>query len=395
MSRTGFNGAIAAAALGIILLSACGSSQPSASASYKVAVVADLTGAGSAIGLSWSGGVQTYLDDLNKTGGIDGHKVSVSVIDSQSTVVGTETGIRQALGDGVDAIFNWGVSSDVTAAAPALNGQNIPFVTATSLDPFLVPKPKSWYFAMTPDSEQEMSAVVSSLREILHGSLSGKRIAVVGGESASIDEWIGYLTQEAKAAGAQIVSTTRTPLSIAEFSGGPTARIVAQDPAAVVDLGSPAAITTVAKGLFSAGLRVPVISQPGGDFDSTFQAVGSADYYSIRESQEPAPGSALAKDASGAGFASVSASPFFTDGYVAAYLVARGLRSCGTSCTPAGLLKALNATGMITPPAGTEWGPIGFSATDHVVESAAQAYGWDPASGGASAVGAPLVINPG
>jgi ABC-type branched-subunit amino acid transport system substrate-binding protein len=398
MRKAGFRGVLVVAAVAAIGLSACGSSQPSdgssSSAGYKVAVVADLTGAGSAIGLAWSGGVQTYLDGLNKAGGIGGHKVSVSVIDSQSTVVGTETGIRQALGDNADAILNWGVSSDVAAAAPALSDQNVPFVTATSLDPFLVPKPKSWYFAMTPDSKQEMSAIISSLEGILHGSLSGKTIAVVGGESASIDEWIGYLQQEATADGAKIVSVTRTPLTIAEFSGGPTTAIVAKAPDAVVDLGSPAAIVTVAKGLFSAGLKVPVISQPGGDFDSTFQAVGSADYYSIRESREPAPGSSLAEAAAHAGFGSVSASPFFTDGWVAAYLVAQGLHRCGSSCTAGKLLKTLNDFGTVTAPSGSEWGPIGFSASDHVVESAVQAYGWDPASGTAKAVGSPVVINP-
>jgi branched-chain amino acid transport system substrate-binding protein len=398
MRKTGFRAVLVVAVTAAIGLSACGSSQPSggssSSAGYKVAIVADLTGAGSAIGLAWSGGVQTYLDGLNKAGGIGGHKVSVSVIDSQSTVVGTETGIRQALGDNVDAILNWGVSSDVAAAAPALSGQNVPFVTATSLDPFLVPKPKSWYFAMTPDSKQEMSAIISSLEEILHGSLSGKSIAVVGGESASIDEWIGYLQQEATADGAKIVSVTRTPLTIAEFSGGPTTAIVAKAPDAVVDLGSPAAIVTVAKGLFSAGLKVPVISQPGGDFDATFQAVGSADYYSIRESREPAPGSSLGEAAARAGFGSVSASPFFTDGWVGAYLVAQGLRRCGSSCTAGKLLKTLNDLGTITAPSGSEWGPIGFSASDHVVESAVQAYGWDPASATAKAVGKPVVINP-
>ena len=90
--RTGLRAiaAVTAAVAAASLLAACGSDSSSSSSSgdsastYKIAVVAGITGPAAAVLKGEIAGAQAYVSVVNKNGGINGHKLALVTADTKS-----------------------------------------------------------------------------------------------------------------------------------------------------------------------------------------------------------------------------------------------------------------------------------------------------------------------
>ncbi len=69
-------------------------------------------------------GIQAYVKYWNDLGGVNGHKLDLSVYDTQSNASAVLTAARKAVGDGMQALFSQDVYFDT--AAPYLSQQKIP-----------------------------------------------------------------------------------------------------------------------------------------------------------------------------------------------------------------------------------------------------------------------------
>jgi branched-chain amino acid transport system substrate-binding protein len=172
-------------------VAACGSSGGESSASgdsgsYTVYAVIDQTGALGPVYSPGAEGVRAYFDQLNKDGGVDGRKVKLEVRDSQSTPDAAGALYRQAIDAKPVAIFSMSASTGVSAAAPLLAGSGIPTLGVGMADELLYPTPKSNLYMLQPTSEQQVTYGLGLVKQLTGGSLSGKKVAMVGLSPSSI-----------------------------------------------------------------------------------------------------------------------------------------------------------------------------------------------------------------
>src|SRR5580698_4949119 len=77
----------------------------SAGGSFKVVLISDLSGPFSSVSGPGAAGAEVAIDNINATGGINGEKVNLQVIDSQSTATGALTAAQQAVSENPQAIM--------------------------------------------------------------------------------------------------------------------------------------------------------------------------------------------------------------------------------------------------------------------------------------------------
>jgi branched-chain amino acid transport system substrate-binding protein len=131
--------AAAATTAGGAATTAAASAATTAASSAATTAAASTGSDGSTIKIGWLGpqsgalastfapqlvGVQTYVKFWNDQGGVNGHKLDLSVYDSQSSSSAVLAGARKAVGDGVQALITNDVYFDT--AAPYLAEQKMP-----------------------------------------------------------------------------------------------------------------------------------------------------------------------------------------------------------------------------------------------------------------------------
>jgi hypothetical protein len=99
-----------------------------------------LSGAVSHYGLSIQQGVEAYVGQVNAAGGINGHKIKLTSLDSagnQSQAAADATQLASA--DQVDAIFGNALSSDCTGAQSAADRYQVPLacLSVDTPDPYV------------------------------------------------------------------------------------------------------------------------------------------------------------------------------------------------------------------------------------------------------------------
>src|SRR5664280_1045892 len=131
LMRRGTSRAVAAVASVICLgttLAACGSSSSGSSSSsaasgspVTLGAIETMSGPFAQIGTSKVAGMKLAINEINKSGGADGHKLSLSVKDEQASTNATVTAVRELLGANVKLIMGGTTDSDCLAAAPLVN----------------------------------------------------------------------------------------------------------------------------------------------------------------------------------------------------------------------------------------------------------------------------------
>ena len=92
----------------------------------KIGLITEATGDYSSVYLPIIAGTQAAFKQINAAGGANGHKLSLKVYDSQSTVSGVEAATRQALSDNVFAIL--AASEDLDTVIPLLVSRKVPVI---------------------------------------------------------------------------------------------------------------------------------------------------------------------------------------------------------------------------------------------------------------------------
>ncbi len=119
-----------AAAVGVICLgtlAACSSSGSGSSSGVAsgspvtLGAIETISGPFAQIGQSKVAGMKVAINEINKAGGADGHKLVLSVKDEQASTTATVTDVRELLGAGVKLIMGGTTDSDCLAAAPLVN----------------------------------------------------------------------------------------------------------------------------------------------------------------------------------------------------------------------------------------------------------------------------------
>lgn len=361
--------------------------------SIQIALIADETGADAVNGQAAFGGAKTAVAEINKAGGIDGHTIDLKAYDTQSDVTTAQAATREALGRKPAAATGF-VSSDVAASLTSiLASAQIPWVGSSYQAPG-VNALKFWFTTnplITEQSDGQAVGAVVSLRNLLGGSLSGKRVALEGGDAPVIHTTLDVETRMIKAGGGTVVARIVDPLSLTTWTSQ-AAKVAGLKPNGVIANETETAMVPIVKSLVAAGVTVPIVSADGASSDAMLKSISAQNLYVVRESVAATKGSALYNSAIAAGVSpDVIGAAAFGKEYAAVYAVSAALTKCGIPCPTASFASALPSLGPIAVPNLAMFGKLDFSHSQSGLTTA-QTWTWDAAKAESVASGKPFAI---
>jgi branched-chain amino acid transport system substrate-binding protein len=362
--------------------SASGSGSSSAGSSggtYNIALISDLSGPFSSVAAPGAAGAEVAVDNINANGGINGKKLNLTVTDSQSSASVALSASQKAIAQGPLALFMLSGSADAAAIASIAQSAQVPLLSPALSDTSVYP-PQPYLYQPSLTAQQDAQAMFQFVKQQENG-LSGKIVDIAAISSPYVDLIIKDVTKLLTAQGAKVGGTQRYDLPLASFAT--QANAIARDkPNVVLTLGATDDTVVVSKALTQAGVGALQVGIPSGAGQETLQQIGSPKYYAL--SADPYASelpSFLAAATAYGKKADVSGSVFAMSGWVAAYILADALKQCGANCTSSALNTALQHVSNLTIPDGVSYGPVAFSATNHVAVSTVRFRSYDPATG--------------
>jgi len=251
-----------------VLLAACGStststtstSSTSTKAPIEIGVAVGLTGYLASDDVPFSNGVKLAAAALNAKGGIDGHKVDITLENMDSAAATGVTVVTQMIDqDHIDVLIGGSVSAATAAYAPILARAQVPMVAASVL-----PTDDQWEFStLQPTSETNVDDL-GFVRSKLHLT----KVAVIYSETPYGEGAAAKMEAEAKSLGLSVVSsqgvltgaTDMTPqLQSVQSSGAQAIVDVLTGPVHIVE----------AKDAANLGMHIPIVM--GQDTRSIFK----------------------------------------------------------------------------------------------------------------------------
>jgi branched-chain amino acid transport system substrate-binding protein len=372
MSKTRIFGAAFA-----LLAAACAGTATAHAQEYKIGYITDLSGplAGSYTP-TWQG-FELYMKALNDRGGVNGHKVNVTIDDdglrADRAVAAAK---KQVESNEVLGIFGLSLSSTQAPVIAEMQKVGVPVVSTFSAILDALPLAKPDYFSTGVMFEVAGEAIGVLQKQIVpSGKVVGMTFDSVGGRAAiahnkQMVEKEGYTWGE-----------VLFPVRTADFT--PFAQIAAEmRPAMVVGhYGAEQNIGMIAA-LRAAGYTGPyIIAAYGSSEDTARQAAAQAgsgeNIYMVSRYAvltDDAPGMAdLLAAAKKYGVANPTS--MHVTGWVLGMFAEQALQNCGADCTRQGLDKAIQGVKLDTK--GLTGGPIEMSVNNHYGPTYWRLYHWE------------------
>jgi branched-chain amino acid transport system substrate-binding protein len=346
------------------------------SGEYQLGASSDLTGPLSSLGAPYANGLQAYFNYMNSHGGINGHGAKVSVLDDASNSTTGTANVRGFLNSGDSAIFIYS-SFVAVAAAPLIGQSKTPAMllapTAAQLNP-VNPQLFSTGQALSSEAQPMIAFANKTVKK------AGARVAIIAEQSPILATLDAQIVALAKSKKMDVVSNQTVPSDASTAVPQATAVAAAKPDVVIFELADPLAISAQTT-LRQQGLKVPIISYPGGSALSTLQKLQDPLYYGLGTATSldptPADGPQMAtffKAAKAANLNPLQSNVL--NGYIQAYVIGAGLKACGYPCNGAQLTKALNSLGKVNM-GGLSNGTWTYSAKNHTGSTFTQVLHWD------------------
>lgn len=359
--------------------------------SYNVSIVGDATGSFSGFAGSAMLGMQTGFQAINDAGGVDGHPIKFTLVDSQSTTPGAQAATRQALGTNPDVISAAVLASNLAALVPTLQQADIPVVSNGTIPTLVTPgSTQRWFFGVGSYQPQAAVGYIEFLQQQL-GSLRGKRIVTVPSDSAVATAVMKAFTAMAEQRGAIIVGNEVAPISGFTSFASQAASIVSDKADLVVTGNISADLAIIVPALRTAGFTGEIIGGEGSADDALFQKLADPKYFSGRPYSTPQAGDVISTAAKKYGHDSSGSA--FSSGWAQAYVIAAGLKACGFPCKQLKFTAGMESLKSVAIPGDPTFAPVSFGPDKHFALSAYQFVVWDSAQKKVVPLGKPVDVS--
>jgi branched-chain amino acid transport system substrate-binding protein len=314
-------------------------------------------------------GFNTYIESINKTGGVNGHKLNVIFDNDQNFDAPTELGFYTQLTQQQHALAIVGLTLDNSAPAIEAKGQSdhVPVILGVAAERAAVEPVRKYVFEFTQIFRNDVQAAGAEAgKDGITGPIA--LLTIDSPESRDASSWaaaeypkLGY--------GVNLATTQYLPLTQTDYTSEVQAAKAAGAKALIV-IQSPSGTVLVEKAMAQLGYKVPVYGE-SADVASFTAYAGAGIPYSVLQAVKVSgvPGlAALQTAAAASGNTALVGNGTFTAGYVGAEVLAEAVKGCGDTCTPESLDTAMESvskfdTGGFTP-------PVTLSATNHLLPSA-------------------------
>lgn len=332
----------------------------------------DLSGKIAFAGTTNLAGFQTYVDYVNSTGGVNGTKIDLKVLDNRSDSATSIANYKQLVGDGAIGVFGNSASSPMIATAPLATSMKVPLMGFANADNFYTTF-DPWLFKNSITEVQQVQLQSELITSTLYKgkSTQGLKIAIAQTSTASGPPYTASVQAIAKKNGWNVATVQQIAIGATDCST--QAALIVSSGAELV-LGN---ITSVGedvvcmRALISRGFTGKFIDQNSSVSEKTYSTLKSPQWISLRIvnwwSDNTNPGTeALQQQAKQVGTTS-KLGDYSSDGYVAAELAVDALKTCGQGCTGQKFrdalegLKNVDTKGIAGPKAGFTTGDLGHT----------------------------------
>jgi branched-chain amino acid transport system substrate-binding protein len=143
-----------------------------------IGVLADLTGATADVGKPTNDGLLAYIDKVNASGGIKGHRIKALNEDYAYKVPVAEEKYKKFVSEGAVAIQGWG-TGDSEALRSKVKDDQLPFMSASYAEVLTDPKQSPYNFVVAPTYSDQMRVAL----DYIAGQDPGAQVAVLHHDS--------------------------------------------------------------------------------------------------------------------------------------------------------------------------------------------------------------------
>jgi branched-chain amino acid transport system substrate-binding protein len=408
--RAGLSLALWPALLGMgILVAACGSngssassgtsgtsgSTASASGSFVVGFTPTLTGAYASIGAQELLFTKAVFNQVNASGGIDGHQVKLEVADAGETDPTATAATLQVIGDGASIVMGQLVSDQCAASVSTATRFRVPLLCVNADPSSLSPVNPYVFMAWAPEVTQA-TPMLQFMKKVV--SKSSPRIGIVVDDDIGAQDYATAIAQQASQFGGKVVSQELASLTAANINPEISDLIAAKPDVVFTEL-LPSQDLPLVKQLRAAGSTVPVFSVAPYPGYSTLQSIADPGFYQFElapmlepTASAPAGPTQVMAGLRAAGVANTAAAMnqvYGSNFSLPALAVVQALKTCGYPCDGSALDSVLQKTTLNSPGFADGYG---FSSSSHQGARTLMVYVWNSATNSAKLVASGLSV---
>jgi branched-chain amino acid transport system substrate-binding protein len=370
-------GALLASSLAACASGATGATVGGGGGTYQVGFTSDLSGPYALNGTGQRDGFKAYFDYVNSQGGINGHKVNLTVDDDASDVTrGTANTVQLMTAMKVSAVGGYILSNVCGAAAVVAAANKVP-INCGSLSADLLNPVKPYVYSGDISQNEEAGPMVAMVKKLV--TTPAPKVAIVIFASAASISMQQSLEAYAKTNHWDVVSNEQVPLGATDVSAQ-AAKIIAAKPDVIVgSLYDPLAVSFM-RALSAANLNTPFVDYDGATLQGSLLTLKDPNFYLLSGHTIDGQGNSSGLAAYRAALKLdnvVATKPFVNFGYAQALAIGEGLKKCGYPCSGQQLQKAMDT--LDVDAGGVTSGNLTYTPTDHEALHAASFYVWDPA----------------
>jgi branched-chain amino acid transport system substrate-binding protein len=377
-----------------ITAAACSSASGGTTASakpYTFAYISDLTQGNAVFSTAQLNGFKAYIDYTNKNGGVNGHKINVTVADDQSDTNTGRVALQAAQSGGALGVFGGQTSSVWVALATQAKSMQLLQFTSGISDQQVDPSQPYLYsdnVASSSSADVQVSFVKNYIIPTYHLP-KHPTVGIIRYSSAFTQEIDTSVKALAAQLGWKVVVDVNFPLGATDVSS-PAEQVAVANPDVLIPMISDPNAPLVMSTLRKDGYKGPAANFLGGSSESTFKAIDDPSYYSGRIFVPPidksVPGAVTeASRAKATGNTTGEDNQQFSAGYVMAQAAVIALQKCGNSCTPVKFNTAMGKVGSIDTDGLNP--NVAITASRHRLVGAMLMFHWDPSKGISVGVG--------
>ena len=350
------------------------SSGASSSGTYNIGFTSGLTGQFGAVGQGVKNGAEAYFDQVNASGGINGHKINFTALDDAlDPNRGVANMIQLVTQDKDIAVLGFHDSVVADAVAPYAAQYKVPLLVAT-VDASLVSPVLPYVYAITCQTADYAAAQVAEAKNLMASHSGTVKVGIITtSDSTALQEWSNDVNAMAKTLGWDVVASEISPQDA--INAAPAlAKIIAAKPDILISaLGTDPFLLAAMKQIQQAGANFPVVEYDAPGWN-TLQSIASHQLYYV-SAIAYATSAATPQFVTDAAAAKIDPNAIYVSrGYLQAEVITAALKACGWPCTGAQLDAALNQVNIST--GGLISGGIQYSATSHEAVHNMAAFQW-------------------
>ena len=222
-------------------------------AEIKIGGAVALSGYLATIDRSWNDAAQLAVEEINKAGGVNGQKITLTTEDMRSEPIDAVNVTKKMLSNGATILINGSSSAGNAAAYPLAVRQSVPMIIGSILPP-KVADPK-WAYSFLPPPTFEVALRLKYLKE----KLKVTKIGVLHDPPPYTALQKNYLTSVVGDYGITIVATEQYQQNDSDMSTY-LAKMEAAGAQAIVKIGVGPSTVTAAKGLKQLNSTMPLLA---------------------------------------------------------------------------------------------------------------------------------------